>query len=82
MHLLPATISIFIKKVINIYDVINLKQLHFQQVTDKNKTNISERGQMNKNTRYFSIFDKIITKMTCWIKKNRIFVQISYNIYT
>lgn len=37
---------------------------------------------MDKSARNLCVFDKIITKMINWIKKYRIFVQISDNFYT
>jgi len=37
---------------------------------------------MDKRAHYLYFFDKIITKMINWIKKYRIFVQISDNFYT
>ena len=52
------------------------------QKSKKNKTDESETCKMDKSVRKNSFFDKIITKMINWIKKYRIFVQISDNIYT
>jgi len=37
---------------------------------------------MNKCACYMYNFDKISSKMIIWIKKYRIFVQISDNLYT